>query len=162
MIHAVTIRSITAEDNTALAAIIRRSLEEFDANKPGTVYFDPTTDNLFDLFRMNGSAYFVAADGDAILGGAGIFPTAGLPAGTCELVKLYLAKDARGKGLGKKLMAQCLQAAKDTGYTSVYLESMPELNIAVPMYEKMGFEYLPGPLGNSGHHGCGIWMLKKI
>lgn len=157
-----TIRPITAADNAILAAIIRRSLEEFNANKPGTVYFDPTTDDLFTLFRAKGSAYFIAEAGGVVLGGAGIFPTKGLPAGTCELVKLYLAQHARGKGLGKLLVSKCLEAAKEAGYSSIYLESMPELNIAVPMYEKMGFEYLSGPLGNSGHHGCGIWMLRKI
>lgn len=159
---AVTIQPIKAADNKALAAIIRRSLEEFDANKPGTVYFDPTTDNLSALFETAGSAYFVAAEEGELLGGCGIFPTPGLPAGTCELVKLYISNKARGRGLGKLLMEHCLDKARQSGYLQVYLETMPELNIAVPMYEKMGFEYLPGPLGQSGHHGCDIWMLKIL
>ena len=34
----------------ASQSIIRRTLAEFGANKPGTVYFDPTTDDLFKLF----------------------------------------------------------------------------------------------------------------
>ena len=34
-----------------LAQIIRTSLAEFGANKPGTVYFDPTTDALYELFQ---------------------------------------------------------------------------------------------------------------
>ena len=39
---------------------------------------------------------------------------------------------------------------------------MPELSIAVPMYEKFGFTYLSGPLGDSGHNGCNIWMMKEV
>lgn len=158
----LTIRKITAADNAALAKIIRTSLEEFNANKPGTVYYDPSTDDLDAVFATPGSIYFVAEEDGQLLGGCGIYPTQNLPGGTCELVKLYLSKASRGKGLGKQLMQQCLEAARELGYNNVYLETMPELTIAVPMYEKMGFDYLEAPMGNSGHDGCSIWMLKKL
>ena len=158
----VIFRNIEERDNAAIATIIRTSLKEFGANKPGTVYFDPTTDDLYQLFTTAGSVYFIAEEENTLLGGWGIYPTENFPAGTCELVKLYLHTDARGKGIGKLLMEKSLQAAKEMGYKKVYLESMPELKVAVPMYEKMGFEYLPGPMGNSGHGGCSIWMLKEF
>jgi putative acetyltransferase len=158
----IVIRTINAGDNATLATIIRQSLEEFKANKPGTVYFDPTTDNLFEVFKTAGSIYFIAEEDGILMGGCGIYPTQNLPQGTCELVKLYLGSPARGKGLGKMLMQKCLDAAKEIGYKNVYLETMPELTVAVPMYEKLGFTYLPGPLGNSGHDGCSIWMLKTL
>jgi len=158
----VTIRTITPADNKTLAAIIRTALAEFKANKPGTVYFDPTTDNLSEVFTTPRSVYFVAEANGVILGGSGIYPTANLPEDTCELVKLYLSNAARGKGLGKLLMQQCIEAAGQMGYKRIYLESMPELNIAVPMYEKMGFSYLTAPMGNSGHDGCDIWMIKEL
>ena len=38
---------------------------------------------------------------------------------------------------------------------------MPELKQALSVYEKFGFEYLKGPMGNSGHTGCSLWMLKQ-
>jgi putative acetyltransferase len=158
----ITIRNIRPEDNAALAKIIRNALEEFKANKPGTVYFDATTDNLFEVFKSAGSIYFVAEQNGAVLGGGGVYPTQNLPAGTCELVKLYLSNAARGKGIGKILIEKCFTAAKDLGYQKMYLETMPELNIAVPMYEKLGFTYLPAPQGNSGHGGCDIWMIKNL
>jgi putative acetyltransferase len=157
----VTIRHLQQEDDTALARIIRGSLEDFNANKPGTVYFDPTTDHLSRVFEVAGSEYFVVEENGILLGGAGIYPTANLPADTCELVKLYLRREARGKGLGKLLMEKCFSSAIENGYKKIYLETMPELNIAVPLYEKMGFTYLPAPLGNSGHDGCDIWMIKN-
>ncbi len=158
----ITIRTIEQKDNAALATIVRTSLAEFGANKPGTVYFDPTTDGLYELFQTKGSYYFVAEENGTLLGGGGIFPTENLPAGTCELVKMYLHKDARGKGLGKLLIQRCLNWAKENGYTHVYLETMPELKQALKVYELFGFEYLNGPLGNSGHFGCDRWMLKKL
>ena len=156
------IKTIQLKDNAALAKIIRSSLAEFGANKPGTVYFDDTTDHLFELFQQPGSIYYIAEQEGELLGGAGIFPTETLPAETCELVKMYLKPEARGKGLGKLLIEKCLEFAKGFGYLQVYIETMPELRKAVAVYEKFGFQYLNGPLGNTGHFGCDVWMLKPL
>src|SRR4051812_43579830 len=100
----ITIRKIQLRDNPTLAAIIRTSLAEFGANKPGTVFFDNTTDHLFEMFQQPGSTYFVAEEEGVVLGGAGIYPSDGLPEQTCELVKMYLRPEARGKGLGRQLI----------------------------------------------------------
>ncbi len=158
----VTIRKIIQADNASLATIVRNALAEYGANKPGTVFFDPTTDDLYKLFQQPRSVYFVALTGNEVVGGAGIFPTAELPDDTCELVKMYLAPHARGKGLGKYLIDTCIEWARHEGYKSIYLETLPELNKAVSVYEKLGFAYLDKPLGNSGHFGCNVWMLRKI
>ena len=158
----VNIRNIELKDNEAIAKVIRAALTEFGANKPGTVYYDATTDHLFELFQTPGSVYFIAEIDGNIVGGCGIFPTEALPEDTCELVKLYLDKNARGTGLGKKLLLKAMDWAKVNGYNQVYLESMPELSKAVSIYEKVGFEKLNHALGNSGHCGCDIWMLKKL
>jgi putative acetyltransferase len=159
----IQIRPIEQKDNIDIAKVIRGALEEFGANKPGTVYFDPTTDALFELFNNTpGSYYYIATIDNNVVGGAGIFPTENLPNGTCELVKLYLHKDARGTGLGKQLLNTAMQWAKENGYTQVYLESMPELSKAVTIYENVGFKRIDQPLGNSGHCGCDIWMIKNL
>jgi putative acetyltransferase len=75
---------------------------------------------------------------------------------------MYLNASARGKGLGKRMIEKCLEFAKEAGYRQVYLETMPELQKAVHVYEKFGFRYLDGPMGNTGHFGCTIWMLKDL
>jgi putative acetyltransferase len=158
----IEIRPIQPADNPQLATIVRDTLAEFRANKPGTVYYDPTTDHLYELFRKPGSAYFVTWMNNEIVGGGGIYPTEGLPTDTCELVKMYLLPKARGMNLGKTMIEKCIAFAKETGYQHIYLETMPELKQALKVYAKFGFEYLEGPMGNSGHTGCSLWMLKKI
>ena len=158
----IKIRPIQKEDNGALAVIIRDTLTEFKANKPGTVFYDKTTDDLFTLFREPKSIYFVVLIDDEIVGGGGIFPSPGLPAETCELVKMYLLPEARGLGLGKKIIEECLEFARTNGYKQVYIESMPELEKALKVYEQFGFKYLSAPLGNTGHHGCEKWMLRQM
>lgn len=156
------IRAIKPSDNPFLSKIVKDTLAEFGANKPGTVYYDPTTDTLFELFQKNKAAYFVAELNNEVVGGGGIYPTEGLPENTCELVKMYLLPQARGTGLGRTLIEKCISFAKEAGYNKIYLETMPELKQALNIYAKFGFEYLKGPMGNSGHTGCSLWMLRYI
>ena len=158
----VTIRDLQKEDNPALAKVVRDTLAEFGANHPNTVYYDPSTDTLFEVFQTPRSKYFLAEIDNKIVGGGGIYPTDGLPADTCELVKMYLLPEARGFGLGRTLIEKCIEAAAENGFKKIYLETMPELKQALSVYEKFGFEYLKGPMGNSGHTGCSLWMLKDL
>jgi putative acetyltransferase len=158
----VTIRDIRQTDNLILSQIVKDTLAEFGANHPGTVYFDPSTDTLYEVFQTPRSHYFVAEIDGEVVGGGGIYPTDGLPADTCEFVKMYLLPQARGHGLGRTLIEKSIEWARDEGYKQIYLESMPELKQALKVYEKFGFDYLKGPMGNSGHTGCSLWMLRKV
>ncbi|MFM2336873.1 MAG: hypothetical protein RL115_66 [Bacteroidota bacterium] len=158
----ITIRPIQPVDNPIIAKIIRDTLEEFGANRPGTVYYDASTDDLFTLFQTSKAAYNIALLDGEIVGGGGIFPTEGLPTATCELVKMYLLPAARGIGLGTQLIELCLQQAKQFGFSEVYLETMNELKAALKVYQRLGFQYLDGPMGSSGHFGCPLWMLKEL
>ncbi len=158
----ILIRDLRKEDNRQLSKIVKDTLAEFGANHPNTVYYDPTTDTLFEVFQTPRSKYFLAEIDGEMVGGGGIYPTDGLTTDTCELVKMYLLPRARGHGLGRMLIEKCIQAAADLGYKKIYLETMPELKKAMSVYEKFGFKYLNGPMGNSGHTGCSLWMLKEL
>jgi putative acetyltransferase len=159
---AITYRKIEERDDESLANLIRKIFREFKIDKPGTVYTDPTTDHLSAVFTVAQSVYWVAEEDGQLLGGCGIYPTAGLPEGCVELVKLYASAEARGKGVGKALMQKSIESAQDFGYNEIYLESFPELTAAISMYEKTGFKYLSAPLGNSGHFACNVWMLLVL
>lgn len=160
--NVIIYRNIEEKDNKELADLIRRVFREFKIDRPGTVYFDPTTDDLFSLFRARGSVYWIADANGTIAGGCGIYPTPDLPEGCAELVKLYLLPQWRERGIGRALMEKCFESAKQLGYKQIYLESLPELSKAVSMYIKAGFRNIPAPLGNSGHFGCNIWMIKDL
>jgi putative acetyltransferase len=158
----IMVRKIELKDNQLIASIIRSCLEEFGANKPGTVYYDKTTDHLFELFSTEKSVYFIAELNGQVVGGGGIFPSDGLTEDTCELVKMYLKPEVRKMGLGAKIISNCIEFAGENGYKRIYLESMPELKRAISVYEKFGFSYLSNPMGNTGHHGCSVWMCLEL
>jgi len=59
-------------------------------------------------------------------------------------------------------MEMTFAKARELGYTQLYLESLPELGKAISLYEKTGFRRINKALGNSGHFGCDIWMVKDL
>jgi len=156
------IRQIREEDNQEVASLIRTVLKEHGVDKPGTVYYDPTTDDLFNLFKTEKSIYWIAVKGNKIVGACGVFPTQGLPDNCAELVKLYVLPEFRGQQIGLKLMETSFDSAKKIGYKSLYLETLPELTKAVGLYESLGFNLLEHSLGDSGHFACKVWMLKAL
>ena len=162
MQSAVIFRKIEKADNPALANMIRQVFLEHDAPQKGTVFSDPTTDDLFGLFRKSRSVLWVAERDGVPEGCCGIYPTDGLENNCAELVKYYLAENGRGMGTGRQLMEMCIDSAREMRYKKLYLESMPHFSKAVRIYEKLGFDHLPGPLGNSGHTGCNIWMTLEL
>lgn len=159
---ALTIRRVQKSDEPLLAAIIRETFDEHQAPKKGTVYSDPTTDHLFDLFAHPDAVLWVAEWDTKVVGCCGVYPTTGLPAGTAELVKFYISSPARGRQIGKQLMNTCITSAKELGYKSLYLESMPQFSTAVDFYTRLGFTMLSHSLGNSGHPSCSIWMWLSL
>jgi len=160
--QSIIFRPIEEKDNIEIAELIRKVFREFNIARPGTVYFDPTTDNLYKLFRTPGSEYWIAEENGSIIGGCGVFPTPKLPDGYAELVKFYLAAERRGKGIGWQLMDKTFESARRLKYKHLYLESLPELGKAISLYERAGFKRIDTPLGCSGHFGCDIWMIKDL
>ncbi len=79
--------------------------------------------------------------------------------GTCELRKMYLTKDMRGKGVGRQMMNDAFIEAKRLGYKKIILETNSILKEAVSMYKKYGFvEYSPEHLSSR----CNLGMYKVI
>jgi len=158
----IIIRSIKESDNLILAQIIREIFIEHNAPQEGTVYTDPTTDDLYTLFRKNNSILFVGEIDNKVVGCGGVYPTKGLPKGCAEFVKFYISPEARGFGLGIQIMKKSISWAKENSFDKLYIESLPHYAKAVSMYKKMGFAMLDKPIGQSGHPTCNIWMLKEL
>lgn len=156
------IRRLEPKDNQIIASIIRQTFLEFNMPLKGTVYSDPTTNNLYKLFDRPNAEYWVVEKGGEVVGGCGVFPTDGLPESCAELVKFYLSPLSRGRGVGLKLISLLEDRAKQMGYKQLYIESFPGFNQAVRMYEKSGFRHIGHPLGHSGHIACTVFMLKDL
>ncbi|SHF47616.1 putative acetyltransferase [Salegentibacter echinorum] len=156
------IREIQPEDNQQVASVVREVLMEMGAPKVGTAYEDVALDDMYNTYRDDRKEYFVVEEKGKIIGGAGIAPLPGLEEKVCELQKMYFLPEARGKGLGVKIMDTCLQFAKEQGFEQCYIETLPYMKDARRLYTKTGFKSLDSPIGNTGHYSCTMWMLKDV
>lgn len=156
------IRAIKQEDNPQLANLIRTVMPEFGASGDGFAIHDKEVDDMYGTYTLPRSAYFVVEVHDKILGGGGVAPLAGGDEDTCELKKMYFFPEARGRGFGQNVLDRCLAAAREIGFTYCYLETFNTMKQAMKLYEKNGFERLPGPLGNTGHFSCDRFYQLRL
>lgn len=156
------IRAIKKEDNTHLAKVIRKVLVDLGVPKIGTAYADKALDCMFETYQGDRSVYFVVEENGIIIGGAGIAALENYDGNICELQKMYFLPEVRGKGLGKQMIDKCLTFAKENGYTLCYLETLPYMKAAQKLYLRSGFDYIDGPMGNTGHTSCNVWLTKTL
>ena len=156
------IREIEPKDNLKIATVIRNVFEELDAPKVGTAYADPHLNTLFEVYQAENEIYFIVEMDGNILGGCGVGNLVEAEFKICELQKMYLAKEARGKGIAKDLMQKCLTFAKQVGYDKCYIETLPFMKDAQKLYVKSGFTYIDGPMGATGHNACDVFMIKDL
>lgn len=156
------IRKIEKKDNQGVAQLIRAVFDELNIPKVGTAYADPYLDLMFEEYNKPKSVYYVVEKDDRVVGVAGVAPLENEAETICELQKMYFLPETRGLGIGSQMMATCLKSAKDLGFESCYLETMPFMLDAQKLYKKVGFEYIDSPMGCTGHTSCPVWMLKKL
>ena len=158
----LTLRRITAADNAAIAAVIRKVSAEYGltADKGYTVA-DPNLDELFQVYSQPGAAYWVVEQNGEVVGG-GVAPLGCSEPDICELQKMYFLSSARGQGLAKKLALMALEHAREQGFKQCYLETTAFLTEAIRLYEHLGFEHINEALGCTGHVDCEVRMLKPL
>ncbi|UJF16288.1 GNAT family N-acetyltransferase [Jeotgalibaca sp. MA1X17-3] len=157
----MNIRFIEKKDNFLVKELIQTSLEEVGLAIPGTAYFDPHIDTLYDYYATNKNAnYWVIEKNHKIIGGVGIAPFSS-DHKICELQKIYVASDFRGLGLSNTLMNTALEYASNY-YEQCYLETHSSLEAACRLYEKYDFRLLDKPIDGSEHSAMDAWYVKDL
>src|SRR5437870_1038092 len=142
----MNIRPIERQDNTFLAEIVITTMHEYKADPATTVLGDPSLHTMYENYQEPRAVYYIAEVDGKIAGGCGIKQLDGGKEDICELQRMFLKKEARGKGIGKKLLAMCIADARELGYKQVYLESFSKMETALHLYESFGFERISQPL----------------
>lgn len=156
------IRPCRADDDPEIAGIIRKVMPEYGAEGPGYAINDPEVDHMSQSYRGKRAAYFVITRAGRVVGGGGFAPLEGGDSKTCELRKMYFLPEARGHGVGRRLLVRILEQAKAAGFAQCYLETLEHMTRARALYRSLGFQTLCKPLGKTGHFGCDSWMLLDL
>ncbi len=158
----IQIRLIEPADVPALLQIIADSRAEYGIAGRGVELLEPADRALYSTYQRQRSLYFVAVREGEIVGGAGFAPLAGSDPLTCELQRMYLRADVRGRGIGEALLDRCLAAARQLLYVRCYLETVKQMQPAIEFYGRHGFRKLDSPLGSTGHEHNDRWMLRPL
>ncbi len=91
--------------------------------------------------RGGGAVLFALQDGKPL----GVVAVKSLGGGVFEFCKLVVLEQARGLGVGRDLVQACIRFARDAGGRLLMLQSFRRLEVALRMYERMGFVPMPAP-----------------
>ena len=129
------IRQYRPEDHPGIISIIKSVYDDLNY----TLDFEHFEADLVDVqttYEDSGGAFWVLADGGAIIGCVGVIPK---DAETCELKRLYLARAYRRRGWGTRLVKTAQGWAIAHGFRKMVLWSDVLLAAGHALYRKLGF-----------------------
>lgn len=133
---AVILRPVERADVPAVVALVAQVLGEFGLSFGDGSETDAQLQGLPESYSDSGGAFWVATIDRRVVGTVGVHPVA---EGVLELRKMYLAPEARGLGLGQRLLAAALGFAKSKGARALVLDTTEQMREARAFYEKNGF-----------------------
>jgi putative acetyltransferase len=134
------LRRATNADCEPVRTLVFTVLDEYGL-KPDPDGTDADLDDIERSYFARGGTFCVLEDQDgSIVGAYGLYPTTDR---ACELRKMYLRRTHRGRGLGKRLLEDALNAAGRLGFTTVTLETASVLKEAIALYRRYGFVPCP-------------------
>ena len=105
------------------------------------------------ILNPGGEIFLAMRDGE-VVGTCAVVP---VEPGVFELVKLTVADEVRGKGVGRRLTECAIEWARERGASRVVLISASPLKNALRLYERLGFAYHSLP-ANVGYETADIYM----
>ena len=85
--------------------------------------------------KGGGAVLFALQDGQPL----GVVAVKNLGGGVYEFCKLVVLERARGWGVGREIVEACISFARNAGGRLLMLQSFRRLDVALRMYERMGF-----------------------
>jgi len=101
-------------------------------------------------------ALWIAERNGAVVGSIFAMPSEGRP-GTAQLRMLYVEPEARGLGIGRMLVDQCVRFSRDSGYKRVRLWTQSVLTPARKIYSAAGFKMVD----SAPHHSFGADLVGE-
>jgi len=135
------LRAANNSDCEKVTSLVYGVLTEYGL-KPDPDSTDTDIKDIESSYLERGGVFLVLEEKDgSLIGAYGLYR---LDEQTCELRKMYLQKDYRGRGLGRMLMEDALSQARRLGFKRIVLETASVLTEAIALYKSYGFvEYTP-------------------
>lgn len=133
---------IEASDARTYAAA-RALIEEYAAELAVDLCFQEFTAELAGLAEAYGPPHgclLLAVDGESpagtFAGCGGIRP---LAPGSCEMKRMYVRPQSRGRHIGRQIALGLMEKARSLGYRHIFLDTLGSLTAAGALYRSLGF-----------------------
>ena len=146
------IRDAHPGDRSAILAVTLAAYEQYAAALPPPLWAMYRQNIQATLADVGTAAQIVAEESGALVGTVLLFPAGavmpnpGAPTITLEWPEVRLlavAPAARGKGVARRLMEECIQRARAAGSPALTLHTADIMAVAMRLYERMGFTRAP-------------------
>jgi ribosomal protein S18 acetylase RimI-like enzyme len=142
---AVAVRSAAESEWAQADRIAVEAFAEYEAGYPEWLARIRSANLMTALARD--AELIVAADGGAIVGAVGYVPPSAAKDDCfapewAVLRMLSVAPAARGRGVGRMLVDECVARARRDAAPILALYTSPVMTVALPMYERMGFDFI--------------------
>jgi GNAT superfamily N-acetyltransferase len=104
-----------------------------------TGYLDDLT-RFETVYAKENGAFLILKNATGLIGCGGL---SRLDGSKGELVRLWMKKEFRGKGLGRAIFDRLMRTAEPLGYDEVYLDTSHRCEAAVTLFRKNGFVECP-------------------
>ena len=103
--------------------------------------FDQEVHGLPGSYAPPAGRLLLASQDDKVAGCIALRPLAD---NACEMKRLFVRPQSRGRGFGGKLVAAVIDAAREIGYEHMRLDTLPgEMAAAIALYRSIGFREIP-------------------
>lgn len=149
----LVLRAASDADTEAVRSVVFGVLREYGLDPdPGST--DADLVSIEQSYFARGGRFDVLADGDRVVGSVGLYPVGG---GMCELRKMYLRREYRGAGWGRRMLEHAIHEARARGFRTLVLETASVLKEAMALYKSAGFKP-----DCAGPHSCRCDQAWKL
>ena len=140
-----TIREARIDERERMLAVTLAAYAEY-AEIMSSEFWEGYRENIVETIATSPATRLVAEEDGTIVGSVLLYPADERDDGGevdvarhPEIRLLAVIPAARGRGIARQLMRECLLRARGSGATTIGLHSMDPMRIAIAMYERMGF-----------------------
>jgi ribosomal protein S18 acetylase RimI-like enzyme len=129
-------------------ALVEGLFRDYVASLDADISFQDVTSELAGLpgkYARPSGVVLIAWIGEEAAGAVAYRP---VEPGICEMKRLYVRPEFRGRDIGRTLAERLIEEARAAGYRTMVLDTLASMDAALTLYRALGFTPIPAYYDN--------------